>query len=133
MSTIKKHFVKFLSPGTFVHEETTKPIDSWCIDTAVEMARGIVERHNAKPFAFSFVTRSRGKDDFNSKETKRSGRYYLGGRVLSLDGVKREMPEEEILQANMRCNGWDKIVVNDNSWRICQPLWKDDVVLDVKL
>jgi hypothetical protein len=30
----------------------------------------------------------------------------------------------------MRCNGYDRIVVNTNSWRWTQPLGEDDEVLD---
>jgi len=42
---MKKHFVHFLSPGTFVAEETSKPIASWSVEKAVKMAREITERH----------------------------------------------------------------------------------------
>lgn len=129
---MKKHFVTFLSPGTFLCEETEKPIDSWDVEKATAMSRKITERHNAKPFAFYFTTRARNDKDLDSKEVKRSGRYYLGGRVLTLKDVEREMPSETILQSNMRNNKWDKVVVNTNSWKICQPIQKDDVVLEYK-
>ena len=78
---MKKHFVTFLSPGTFVAEESTKPIDSWDVDKAVKMARSIKERHNARPYGFQFSTRERGPDDLDSKVTKQSGVYWLGGKV----------------------------------------------------
>lgn len=97
------------------------------------MAKKITERHGAKPFAFTFSTRERGDKDLDSKVTKESGRYFLGGRVMTLAEVEREMPKEEILIGNMRSNHWDKIVLNTNSWRIVQPLEKDDVVLNVQL
>jgi len=122
---MKQHFVTFLSPGSFVHEETTKPIDSWDIEKAKEMARNIKERHGATPFAFVFTTRSRKDDELDSREVKRSGRYFLGGRVMTLAEVKAEMPTERILISNMECNGYAKIVVNDNSWRSIQPLDED--------
>jgi hypothetical protein len=32
----------------------------------------------------------------------------------------------------MRCNGYDKLVVNDNSWRWTAPLGPKDIVLPVK-
>ena len=75
---MKKHFVTFLSPGTFFHEETTREVDSWDVDAAVTQSRQILERHNATPFGFYFTTRERGEDDFNSREVARSGTYYLG-------------------------------------------------------
>lgn len=131
---MKKHFVTFLSPGTFVAEETTKPIDSWDVDTAVEMARSITERHNARPYGFQFSTRERGPDDLDSKVTKRSGTYFLGGKIETQDQIAaRKNPKFDTLLANMRSNGWERVVTNTNSWKWTQPLQKDDQVLDVKL
>ena len=31
----KKHFVVFLSPGTFVHEQTSKEVKEWDVDKLV--------------------------------------------------------------------------------------------------
>lgn len=126
---MKKHFVHFLSPGTFFHEETSKEIESWNVSKAKALADDIVERYNSKPFAFYFTTRSRKNRDLDSKEIKRSGRYYLGGRVLTLEEVKRLMPNENVLISNMENNGWGRIVINTNSWKITQPLEEDDVVI----
>lgn len=131
---MKQHFVTFLSPGTFVAEQTTKPIDSWDVDEAVKMAKKIKERYGARPYGFQFSTRERGPNDLDSKETKVSGTYYLGGKVETLKELEaRNDPKEEILRSNMRCNGWAKIVTNTNSWKWTQPLQKSDTVLDVKL
>jgi len=131
---MKAHFVTFFSPGTIMSEETTKPIDSWDVDAAVKMAHKIVERYNARPYGFQFSTRERGAKDLDSKVTKRSGMYYLGGRIETLAEVEaRNDPKEEILRSNMRCNGWDKIVVNENSWRWTAPWRATDTLLDVKL
>jgi ATP sulfurylase len=131
---VKKHFVTFYSPGTFMAEESTQEIDSWDVDKAVKLAKKVKERYGARPYGFQFSTRERGPDDFNSKETKRSGTYYLGGKVWTLAQLEKKAdPKEEILRSNMRGNGWDKVVVNDNSWRWTQPLQKNDTVLDVKL
>ena len=130
---IEKHFVTFNSPGTFVAEETTKPIDSWDVEAAKKMAHGIVERYNATPYGFQFSTRSRGDNDLDSKETTTSPLYHLGGKIETLAEVAaRDDPKEEILRSNMRGNGYDKIVVNDNSWRSVRPFGKDDIMLDWK-
>lgn len=130
---IKKHFVTFYSPGTFTAEQTTKPVDAWDVDTAMIMARDIKERYDALPYGFCFTTRSRGDDDLDSKETDRSGFYYLGGRVETVAEVEaRNDPKEKILLSNMKGNGWNKIIVNDNSWRWTQPLKDTDTVLDFK-
>lgn len=133
-ATMVKHFVTFYSPGTFVAEETTMEIDSWDIDKAVEMARGIRERYNAAPYGFRFSTRERGWDDFNSKLIKNSGLYWLGGKVETLEEVKaRATDKDRILVSNMEGNGHKKIVTNTNSWRWTMPLEDGDVVLDVDL
>lgn len=127
---MKKHFVTFYSPGTFVSEETTKPIGKWDVKKAVSMSKSIKERHGALPYGFMFSTRERGKNELDSKVTKRSAMYYLGGKVKTLKQVKKENdPKNKILISNMENNGWDKIIVNDNSWRITLPFNKDDVVL----
>lgn len=131
MAKVEKHFVTFYSPGTFVSEERTKLIDSWDVDAACEMAHGVVERYGATPFAFQFSTRARGADDLDSHEVARSKTYHLGGRVETLAEVEaRNDPKEEILRSNMRGNGYDRIIVNDNSWRSTQPLREGDIVLD---
>lgn len=134
MDNLQKQFVIFYSPGTFTAETTQMPVESWDVDNAVNLAKGVKERHGAIPYGFRFVTRSRGPDDLDSKETARSPLYYLGGRIETLADVEaRNDPKENILRDNMRINKCDKIVINDNSWRWTQPLNPTDVVLDVNL
>lgn len=128
---MKKHFVHFLSPGTFFSEETEKPIESWDVVKAMAMARKIKERYGATPYGFYFSTRSRSDDDLDSKRTKTSGIYYLGGKVETYEEVvARNDPKEQILRDNMRCNGYDRIITNTNSWKITTPLNKGDKVLE---
>jgi len=128
---MKKHFVTFLSPGTFLNEETTLPIDFWDILKASDMAHGITERHGATPFGFYFTTRSRSATDLDSKVIKRSGTYFLGGEVKTLSEVEAmNDPKNGILLSNMRCNKWDKVIFNANSWKIVQPFTKKDTLLD---
>jgi hypothetical protein len=128
---MKKHYVIYLSPGTFVAEQTQKEIESWDVEKAMGMARGIKERYGAIPYGFQFVTRERGEKDFDSKETKRSGTYYLGGKVWTIDDLKkRNDPKDKILISNMESNNYPRVVENNNSWKWIQPLRKGDVVLD---
>ncbi|MCE5324948.1 MAG: hypothetical protein LLG01_00890 [Planctomycetaceae bacterium] len=128
-STITKHFVEFYCPDTLVAETTA--IESWDVQAAMEMARGIKERHAGTPYAFQFITRERGPEDLDSHESERSPMYYLGGKVETLAEMKaRNDPDEAILVSNMECNNWDRVVTNYNPWKWTQPLKTDDVVLD---
>jgi hypothetical protein len=97
----------------------------------MKMAHKIVERYNATPYAFRFSTRQRADNELDSKMVKISRTYYLGGHIETLAQVeKRNDQKEEILLSNMRCNGWKKIIVNDNSWRSVHPFRKGDVLLN---
>ena len=130
---MKKHFVTFYSPGTFCAESSTKEIDSWDVEQAKEMAHKITQRYGATPYGFRFSTWSRGPNDLDSKETATSNFYYLGGIIETIDDVrKRNDPDERTLLRNMESNSWNRIVVNNNSYRWTQPLNKGDVVLDWK-
>jgi hypothetical protein len=127
---MRKDFVVFFSPGTFVAETSEREIPSWDTDLAQKMARKITERYNATPYAFQFVTRGRGPKDLDSKVVKKSPMYYINCKVETLEEIeKRADPKEEILRANMRCNGWQKVVTTTKGWRWTQPLEKNDVVL----
>jgi hypothetical protein len=127
---MKKHFVIFYSPGSFVAETNTIEISTWCILEAVKMARDIHQRYNARPYGFVFTTRTRGENDLDSKESARSNVYYLGGEIKTLKEVEAENnPKNDILISNMRSNEYEKVIINHNSWRWTQPLAKKDIVL----
>lgn len=128
---MKAHFVTFYSPGTFVAEETTKPIDEWDVAEARAMAAKITERYHAHPYGFVFTTRERRDNDLDSKEVARSGIYYLSHcKVFTLDEIKaRNDPNDRILIANMEGNRWDRVVRATQGWQWTQPLHKNDVVL----
>jgi len=131
---MEKHFVTFYSPGTFFAETDSKPIDSWDVEKAKKMARDILQRYNAKPYGFRFSTRSRKDSELDSKETKTSPMYFLGGKVETLAQVKkRNDPKDSILISNMEGNGYKRIITNCNSWKVTQPFEKDDVVLEWEL
>lgn len=128
---MKQHFVKFYSPGTFVSEESTKPVDAWCVDLAVRMAREITERHGATPYGFRFITRERGPDDLDSHVSDKSPMYYLGGTIETLEQVKARATEaDNILISNMEGNKIGRIITNNNSWKWTAPLYDDDIVLE---
>lgn len=127
---MEQNYVVFYSPGTMVSESTQKEIDSWDVDLAVAMSKTIKERHAATPYGFKFIKRGRKNHELDSKEIDRSGMYYLGGEVLTLVEVKaKNDPADKILISNMECNGWDKIIINNNSWKFTAPLRSEDQVI----
>lgn len=127
---MKKHFVTFYSPGTFLAETTEKPIRSWSIPTAKKMAAQVVERYGAVPYGFRFSTRTRGKDDLDSKVTERSPFYFINCKIETLEEIEqRADPKESTLLANMKCNGWDRVATTTKGWRWTQPVDDTDVVL----
>jgi hypothetical protein len=129
--TMQQHFVTFYSPGTFVAETTTKPVDAWNVDDAVAMAAMIDERHGAKPYGFRFTTRGRAYDELDSKVIATGPMHYIGGKVETREEVfARNDPGETILRSNMESNGYDRIWTSTRGWKWTQPLQSDDVVID---
>ncbi len=128
---MKKHFVVFYSPGTFLAERTVKEIDAWSTEDAVEMSKSIVERYDARPYAFQFVTRERKEQDFDSKETARSCMYFLGGRIRTVEDLEADGEDHRILISNMKTNGWDRVIQSTHGWSWTQPLMDGDIVLEV--
>ena len=140
MKTVEKHYVSFLSPGSFVDEDTRKSIAGWDTAKAVKMAKTITERYNATPYAFFFTTvltaeaiddGMGGKLKVEERETARSGKHFLGGEIKSFDDVVKEgNPKDNILLSNMKCNDYPFVVENRNSWKAVQPFEKEDCVVD---
>lgn len=127
---MKQDFVTFYSPGTFVSESTTQPIDEWDVNKAIDMSKSIKERYGALPYGFQFSTNERGDNDLNSHETKRSPMYYLGGQIFTLEQLKlKNDPDDRILISNMESNKLDKIIVNTNSWKFTGVFHETDIVL----
>ena len=131
---IEKHFAVFNSPGIIMSEQTTVEVDYWNIDNAIERARGIVERHGARPYGFFFKTKQLKDGEWEPSEVDRSAFYFLGGTVLTLEQVKaRNNPRDRILISNMESNGYAAVVENTNSYTATYPLGEKDIVLDVVL
>lgn len=126
----KKHFVQFLSPGTFSSESTVKEIDSWDIEKAKLMSQSIVERYGARPYGFRFFTEEKSNNESAAQVTATSGIYFLGGTLLSLaDIIARNDPNDQILISNMQMNSYDFVIVNENSYKITLPFSDNDHLL----
>lgn len=130
----------FSSPGTLFSEQSSRPIENWDCAKACELAREIVERHGAKPYAFEFYTlvvhdpipdSEGGLLEVRGREVSRSGRHFLGGRLVTLDEIEAlHDSSKQILVSNMKGNGWPIVVENNNSWKSVQPFRKEDVVVN---
>lgn len=127
---MQKHFVTYYSPGSFVAEQSVKPIDSWSVEDAVAMSAMIEERYGARPYGFRFSTRARADHELDSKEVATSPMHYIGGKVETYDEVvARNSPDETILRDNMRINKYDRIWTSTEGWKWTQPLQVGDVVI----
>ena len=130
---VKKHFVEFYSPGSFFAETDTKAIDSWDIEKAKEMAKEIIQRYGAKPYAFRFITRGRTDDELDSKVIEQSGYHFINGTIKTLAEIKAENnPDDKVLISNMECNGWDKVVITHSPYKWTQPFTEEDSVVTIE-
>lgn len=137
---MRKHYVTFYSPGTFVAESSTLEIDSWDTAKAVAMSETIVARYNARPYCFVFSTDivvddvpdgEGGTLKVEPKEVDRSGFYFLGGRLETYDDVvARNDEKESILRSNMRNNEHWIVCINDNSYRSTVPFEEDSCIVN---
>ena len=126
---MQQHFVTFYSPGTFMAEESCKPVPSWDVAAAVAMSREIVERYGAEPYGFRFSTRTRADDELDSKLSAESCMYFLHGKIETLAEVEAREPDS-ILASNMRSNGYGRVITTTKGWRWTQPFRDGDVLLN---
>ena len=119
------HKVEFLLPGSFLPESVVRTLDERSVDAATtQVPAG----------AFCFVlfdvpeTPDLGPDFVvTAKRQNVSGRYYLGGDVLTLAEVEALGPEKRILASNMRGNGWARVIkTRRGNW---QPFTDEDALL----
>ena len=137
---VRKHYVSFLSPGSFFSETTDREIDSWDVKKVIEMAKSIKERYGATPYGFYFKTfithppipdGEGGTLNVQPKQVADSPYYFLGGEIKSYDDVvSRNDPEDKTLISNMRSNNYPFIIVNTNSYRSTLPFGEKDILLD---
>jgi hypothetical protein len=142
MGVKEKAFVTFFSPGTLFSETTTKSIDNWDCKKAVEMSKGIKERHGATPYGFQFSKRlvasplpdgQGGVLEVVPKTVEESGMYFLGGKLRTYDEVLQDnKKDDDILRSNMRANGFAVTIENTNSYRSTHSFEANDKIVDLK-
>lgn len=102
------HKAEYTHPGAFVAESTTVVLSARSADEARRVAP-------ASAYCFTLYDVKEAPDlgpDFTvlPKPQNRSGRHYLGGTVHTLAEVERMGDDKRTLAANMRSNGWDRVV-----------------------
>lgn len=115
---MKKTYIEFFFPGPFVSESETKEVADRSAPR--DVPRGA--------YGYRFFSRTEVECDgetLRGQATDTSGMHYYG-EILTIDDVEK-IAGTGILQSNMRCNRWDKVVrtVRGNF----QPLTGDDVVI----
>jgi len=140
-----KDYVVFFSPGTFVAEQTRKPIEGWDTRIAVQMAAEIVERYDATPYGFSFTTvrtldpipdSEGGYFRVEEKVVKESGTYYIDGEVLTESDIRRRAEEFgglkklDTLLFNVR--HMKHVVTGVATYRWWKPWQPGDAIVDKK-
>ena len=117
---MKRHFVQILYPGAIFAEANTVALaaDYWNLDEALALVAG--ERYT--PYGFRFVTRERGPDDLDFKETMRSPMYFLNGQVKTVD----EVEPGSILEWNMRANRYSRVFVSQSGFAV--PMEEGDIL-----
>lgn len=139
MPAHEKIYARFLSPGTFVHEESRVPLETGTVDEALRLSSTLVERHGARPFGFMLLTMlvhepipdgRGGTLEVVPKELERSGMYFLGGQVLRFEEVRAQEPPESVLSRNMENNDFPIVIETVRGYRAANPFRVDDVSID---
>jgi hypothetical protein len=116
----KQLYATFYSPGTLFPESSSFEVETQDIEWAVNKAKEIKERHNAKPHSFRF-------EDGNRKPL--SGFYFLTGSLKTYDDIPDD-DDHHILRSNMLSGETAICIENCNSFRFTGNFRKEDVILD---
>jgi len=100
---ITKNFIEYFFPGALFADSAMVDVPSRDVAEAKANAP-------AHAYAFRFITRGRHENELDSRVIDRSGMHYIGGTIYTVDDVKALPGKNDILLANMQCNGWDKVI-----------------------
>jgi len=117
--TMTKHYVRFTYAGSFVSEHGDEPIRSR--DSKIILPRGA--------YAWRVFDREevRHGGEVLKGEPKNFGPRHIVGEVFDVERVRREVPDNDILLSNMKCNRWPKVIRCRQGFI---PMEKDDVVIE---
>lgn len=97
-------YVEFYYPGAFFDETSTREVKTRDVKS-VSVPDGA--------FGFRFfdvMSTEEGGVRMSSARLNVSPMYYYGGRIMTLDEVRQEMPEARILISNMEGNGYARVI-----------------------
>jgi len=118
-----KHYVEFLYPGIVVGEYSSEP-------TETRDPKYITAPEGAVAFRFYDVEEvTIDGETLTGKNKDYSGWFYVVGRAMTLEDVRREMPSKKVLIGNMESNGMDRVVSFPNG--ITYELHPEDIVLEL--
>jgi len=100
----KRTYVEFFYPGTFFDESSVREVASRNVKKL-----SVPERAFAFQF-FDVMSTEEGGIEMKSKRLNISPMYYYGGRVMTLDEVRQEMPKAETLISNMQINRFKRVI-----------------------
>jgi hypothetical protein len=101
-----KHYVEYLIPGAFFSEREDKAIAKPDPEVALKKAP-------REAFAFRFWKRNERKiarETLHGQPMYSDKMYFIDGQVMTLKDVEKKMPTAESLIANMKMNGWKKVI-----------------------
>lgn len=120
-----EHRATYYIPGTLFPETVTKKLDARSVDEAVSKAP-------SSAYCFELFDVLPPPDlgpefSVTSKPLNKSARFFIGGKLFTVEEVEREYPELGILASNMRCNDY-KVVIRcrTGNW---QPFQMEDTLL----
>jgi len=134
---MKQLGVIYYSPGTFCSEENYVSVERFNLPEIVEKAKRIIQRHGATPYGFMLTKHITGEDvlvdghmlKLQSKETFRSGMFYITGKVMKLQDIP-DTEENHTLRFNMKISDVQAVVENNNSYRFTGEFTKRDFVVN---
>ena len=113
--------VTFYTPGSFMPNESTKEVPGLDTEQIAAMAP-----KNAYSFIVQeFIEKTTTVDGEDLKKTEAAGqahRYYIGGKLYTVDELKAEFTDDSksTLISNMEGNDWPKVILcRTGNW---QPL-----------
>ena len=128
---IKQHFVTFKSPGMATAEHTTKEITPGTRSRPLRWPTTYWNATAPSPTASTSPPGPAPPQELDSKNIAKSGTYFMGGKIQTLQEVMANPTGNKTLIENMKGNHWDQVVTVTKGHQWTSPILKDDAVLDM--